>query len=555
MLFMNIYKSKRAYLMLVKIPFFFIAMIPSLNTLAQKGGKEKEVISITSTFKPSIVRTGKIEFYADPLSRDTSTYQFQYPEMDIPFSTNLTSFVIRPLVYKPQDFADSTHHFQAKLGYGNYMTPYASLAYQSGGNAKWITIGADHISSKGKLSNQQFARNKFSLGLGKKISEFQSVRIQAGYDGQAYRLYGYDQTLYGFSRADLLQNFNKYKLGAEYAFVTGREDFNATFTPSLRMDYLAAARNTREISLDLIMPFSFYKNRFLSFSLSPRYQFTSLNRLGNDNSSASLFLLPIKGKYTRNKFSVSAGLVPAFTGDKKFLLPDLTIAQILGEKGTQIYAGIDNRFNLNAYGNLYQINPYLLPPDSITIGRKNDYHIGASHQSKRGLQLGLKISWLNLKDQVLFVNFGSSGKDFKSLVESSLSAIAAETKFNYPLNSKLLLGADLKYYSFRKQEKYSAVYGWNPLESTLRADWKPLSGLTVRLRINAWSGSAAQQKSGANFTMKGAFDMNLGADYQLNKSWAIWIDLNNIANNPYQRWNQYQVIGFNTIAGIRYLFL
>jgi outer membrane cobalamin receptor len=50
-------------------------------------------------------------------------------------------------------------------------------------------------------------------------------------------------------------------------------------------------------------------------------------------------------------------------------------------------------------------------------------------------------------------------------------------------------------------------------------------------------------------------DINLGVDYKLNKKWGFWIDLNNIANMHYQRWNQYQAYGFNFLAGVRYRFL
>jgi outer membrane receptor protein involved in Fe transport len=45
----------------------------------------------------------------------------------------------------------------------------------------------------------------------------------------------------------------------------------------------------------------------------------------------------------------------------------------------------------------------------------------------------------------------------------------------------------------------------------------------------------------------------MGVEYKLNKKWALWIDLNNIANTRYQRWNQYPSFGFNFLAGARYV--
>jgi len=43
-------------------------------------------------------------------------------------------------------------------------------------------------------------------------------------------------------------------------------------------------------------------------------------------------------------------------------------------------------------------------------------------------------------------------------------------------------------------------------------------------------------------------------DYNLNKKWTLWIDLNNIANTKYQRWNGYTSFGFNFLLGIKFKF-
>jgi hypothetical protein len=38
-------------------------IVPSVSVVGQVEKSKKEVINITSTFKPSIVKTGKIEFH------------------------------------------------------------------------------------------------------------------------------------------------------------------------------------------------------------------------------------------------------------------------------------------------------------------------------------------------------------------------------------------------------------------------------------------------------------------------------------------------------------
>ena len=34
----------------------------------------------------------------------------------------------------------------------------------------------------------------------------------------------------------------------------------------------------------------------------------------------------------------------------------------------------------------------------------------------------------------------------------------------------------------------------------------------------------------------------------------LWFQVNNLLNNKYQRWNQYQVLGLNVLGGVVYSF-
>jgi outer membrane cobalamin receptor len=51
-----------------------------------------------------------------------------------------------------------------------------------------------------------------------------------------------------------------------------------------------------------------------------------------------------------------------------------------------------------------------------------------------------------------------------------------------------------------------------------------------------------------------AADFSLGATYTVVKSAKFWVQLNNLFDNRYQRWNQYEVFGRNVVAGFVYSF-
>jgi long-subunit fatty acid transport protein len=87
-----------------------------------------------------------------------------------------------------------------------------------------------------------------------------------------------------------------------------------------------------------------------------------------------------------------------------------------------------------------------------------------------------------------------------------------------------------------------------------RFDWQPLKKLKSRFTTTLWKGSITRASINLDVKLQDAADISMGVEYELNKKWALWIDLNNIANSRYQRWNQYPSFGLNFIAGVRYAF-
>jgi outer membrane autotransporter protein len=54
--------------------------------------------------------------------------------------------------------------------------------------------------------------------------------------------------------------------------------------------------------------------------------------------------------------------------------------------------------------------------------------------------------------------------------------------------------------------------------------------------------------------IKGWTDMNLGAEYRFNKALSFWLNVNNLTNSKYYRWNNYRSYGINLLGGVSYSF-
>lgn len=532
----------------------FLLFVTGGYTSAQDKRGKKEEISITSSFKPSIVKSGKLEFQADAPPKDTTAYRLSYPALPIQFNTPMSSFIIKPLSFNTTEKQQDKEDIYAKLGFGNLSTPFASLGYTGRKTNEQFSANLDHISSKGKLENQQYAHSSLNLGYKNTLAENRVARVYAGYDRQGYRLYGFDHVLNpSLPFADLRQDFNNFHLGAQYDHLAG-DNGSMVIKPELRADFLTASRKQSEFAFRLAFPISYSINEKLKAAIALDVELASLKKETKENQSAALVQVPISFEYNPSSFNVKGSIIPALKSNKFTLVPNLQLDYSMAETGVKLKVGVVNKLNINSLHKLYAFNPFLVSPDSLTTFQQADYYAGVEWLSAKGLQLKFKGGYTVFNDLPLFINGEGSGKEMKVLNETQLGAIQLGGEVNYTFTPEMEFRSSINMFAFQNQVSYSAAYGLLPLELKFGLLWKPIKGLTTRMNADLWRGALSRSPGMPEKRLKDAADINLGVDYKLNKKWALWVDLNNIANIQYQRWNQYDSFGFNFIAGLRYSF-
>jgi hypothetical protein len=273
-----------------------------------------------------------------------------------------------------------------------------------------------------------------------------------------------------------------------------------------------------------------------------------------------LLQMPLKIDYVIDGLFVSGGIIPVLKNSKVLFAPDAKLVYTFKEgSAVRLLGGISNTFNVNSLQKLYQINPFLLTPDQLTVFQQANYYAGFDWLSAKGLQLQAKMGFVKFKNLPLFINSSNdlrvpSGKDFLVLNEERSTAFFIESNLGYIFSDKLSFNTALKAYSFQSQTTYDDPYGILPIELNMDFNWKPLQSLALKLNGQVFGGNMARQLGDLPFRTKGILDLGFAVDYKFNKKWALWIDLNNIANNKYQRWNGYSSFGFNFLLGIKFNF-
>ena len=101
-----------------------------------------------------------------------------------------------------------------------------------------------------------------------------------------------------------------------------------------------------------------------------------------------------------------------------------------------------------------------------------------------------------------------------------------------------------------KTESDQKIWGYQPYTFDLYAKAKPMNDVIIKAAILYRSGSNYIEKNNTVKTLSGAIDFNMGANYFINKKWNVYLDINNLFNNRYERWYGYENFGTNIQFGL-----
>ncbi|MEY3432831.1 MAG: hypothetical protein RL131_767, partial [Bacteroidota bacterium] len=326
--------------------FLLAVLWTSLPSWSQVKRNAKEEISITSSFKPSIIKSGKLEFEASLPKRDTTSFSFLYPYQPGSFSSPLASFVVKPLSFSPDINKENNDQFYAKLGFGNLKSPFASIGFAQTRDKNTFTIQADHFSALGKIEDQKLSNSSVLARLKHSLGESQSLEIFSGFSSDAYRLYGYDRSLYVLSPESMQQNFNTIKLGAAYHQRSG-ENGQLSFDPRIQMDLLSASRLISELNLQTKFPIEYQINNRITGFGAIQHDFVSLTEDESKLNSLHLLQMPVGVRYASEKFRLTGGGNFVFQRKAFAFAPQVDFSYDFDDSNVKFRAEVTNRFEAN----------------------------------------------------------------------------------------------------------------------------------------------------------------------------------------------------------------
>ena len=525
---------------------------------AQRDTTKKQTIDITSTYKPVLRNSVKVNFSASNLAADTTKVVGPY---SIP-AQNLF-YTYQPVSLKPLALAQDSAlalgmRNYLKAGFGNFSTPYVSAGFSFGdGKTVLANLYADYISSKGNIKNQDH-----SLLNIKGSGSYFTARNEA-YGGVTLKqednyLYGYDHLTHNYAKADVLQRFQDVSIRGGFR----NKDKNETginYNPNVEISVFSNQNRLTESSLVIDAPVEKTFNDVFSVRVAAKADITSYTTKGfipnNIKINNNIFQLSPELIYAKEFLTIHGGVSPAWDNGKLSVLPNIYGEAQIKDKSFMVQAGLVGRFIKNSYRNLSAVNPYLGTITSQQNTKETELYGGIKTSVGKHFNFNAKAGIITYNNLPFYINDTATDyKSFRVVNESKVTDLRIHADMSFISQDKFTINGGLTFNGYTGMRNNAKAWGTIPLEITASMRWWAFKQVMLKSDFKAFTGGPYLLKNNVQKTLSGAADLSAGIEFAINKNFSAWLDVNNIFNSKYERWHNYQVYGLNVLGGVIYKF-
>jgi hypothetical protein len=556
----NVYNNMHTNLLVSFIKLFTCTIAITLSSalvFAQRDTTKKQTIQITSSYKPVLRNSVKINLSASPLAADTSRPRLAYniPAQNLFFSYQPISLKPLALVQDPALALGLRNYI--KVGFGNFSTPYVNAGFSFGdGKTALMNIYADYISSKGKIANQDFAEFK-ARGLGSYFVKGNEIYGGAGVSNRTYHQYGYNHAIHTFDKKSIRNAFQDISISAGVRNVAVNEA-RFSYDPNAEIHMFSRANATSESSLMLTVPFEKKFGESFTFKASAKADLTSFtnkaissqfNKIKNNLYSVSPSLV-----INTDRFTLNGGINPSWNNGEFVMLPNIYGEAQLQHNVLIVQAGWTGRFIKNSHRTLSLQNPYIDDPFALLNTKEMQYFGGVKATLGKHFNFNAKAAYITYNNMPLFINDGVDGKSFRISFEERLHNFQIHADASVISQDKFTITAAVDLNNYGGTRTNAEPWHMIPVELTGSFRWNAFKQVLLKGDLHTFTGSKALLQGGAVRDLKGGTDLSAGAEFRVNKNFRAWVDLYNILNSKYERWNNYPVYGFQVLGGLIYNF-
>ena len=521
------------------------------TAVAQRDTTKKQTVDITSSYKPVLRNAVKINFSATNLSADTGKVLAPYniPSQNLFYTYQPVS--LKPLALTQDTTLDLGVRNYLKAGFGNYSTPYLSAGFSFGdGKKELVNVHADYISSKGPIKNQDYSGLNLKA-TGSYFTNKNEVFGNIGFAQQDFYLYGYNHLLYNYNKQDVLQRLQQINLSAGIKNKVPTET-GINYSPAVTVNIFNSPKRVSENSLLLAVPLEKTFNDEFSIKLAASANissYTSKDLASNVKFSNNVYQLAPELVYAKPHLNIHAGISPTWDNGKLNALPNIYGEVMLKDNFLLIQAGWVGNIIRNTYQHLTTINPYLQSLSVQQNTKETEFYGGLKATVGKHFNFSAKASWITLHNMPFFINDTLDGKSFVISNDSRVNDFRLHGDISFISQDKFTLTGGFTFNGYTGMQQNARAWGTIPVEINGSLRWWAFKQVLIKSDFWAFGSSPYLLKNNDQQTLSGGADLSAGAELVITKKISVWMDVNNIFNNKYQRWNNYPVYGLNVLGG------
>ena len=532
-----------------------IFLLQTQKVSAQKDTSKQQTITITSAYKPVLRTAAKTNFSGSNLTADTSKNLLPY---NIPVQNLFYSYqpiTLKPLALQHDTLVQMGMRYFAKVGFGNYSTPYINAGASFGdGVTSILNVFGNYISSKGKIKNQDYSN--FSIkGTGSYFLPNNELYASAELNRRQYSLYGYDHTIYEYKKDDVRHRFQEIELVTGFRN-TSKNNFNFDYNPNIKINFFGGKDSLSETSLQLNLPAEKKISDLFSIKFNGIIDLThykTKNSAPDTSFNNNIIQLNPAIFYRTDLFKINGGVNSIMNNGKWIFMPNVFGEMALGQQKFIIQAGWIGKINKNTYRNLSYINPYIKTLDAQKNTLETEIYGGIKSSIGKHILFTAKAGFIKYKDYQFILNDTASASDGKSFVlstEPKLNNFRLHGDLSYIIQDKFNLTGAVTFNGFAGMKVNERAWNTIPVEFNASARWNLNKKLLLKSEFYFFAGGHYLEKGNLSRTFNGATDWSVGGEYKIKKQFSAFIDLNNIFGKNYERWHNYPVYGMNVLGGI-----
>lgn len=516
-----------------------------------------KVVTITSAFKPFLKNAAKVNFTAATPVIDSSKIPVVYtiPSQNLFFSYQPVP--IKPLALGVDSGYIWENHQYIKLGAGNFSSYFGEAAISFGDGKKAITnIRGNFLTSTGSLPSQQAAKWGVDVLSILNTNNDQEWTTHPYYQSTTQYRYGYEPATLAYAKDQLLLRYATVgiELGMQNKVANS---FGISYHPQISASRFFDNLEAHENSFIIKAPINKSFGKIYAFDLGLTADMSTANFPLLPNALVlknNLYYINPSIQFKTPNVKINAGIQPSWDNKTFSTLPNITAEARLADVNLVLEAGWVGYFQKNTFRSLAGFNPWIGLPTVLLNTKINEQYAGIKGATGDHFTYQVRASLLKFTNQALFLNNTGDGKTFNVVYEPEMNAFRLHGELGYTEQEKLSITAGATLSQYNSLTVNNKAWGLLPMELTGSVKWKILKDLQLKADVFMWDGSPYLDKASQSQKTKAVADLNLGAEFTVIPRLNLWLQMNNMLNTQYQRWNQYTALGFTVLGGVVYSF-